>query len=67
MTCTRCGLDIEGELTRCNSGCMCGGREGRFMKDGLRIASVYGDSAHHESTDTCIAALKDRIAFLERK
>lgn len=67
MRCTRCGLDIEGELTRCNVECMCGGKEGRIVKDGLRIASVYGDSAHHEGVNMCLEALKDRIAFLERK
>lgn len=65
MKCVRCDQEIEGEISRCNEGCMCGGKQGRITKDGLFVGRINGDEAVHVVWDFCLAAMKHRIAALE--
>jgi hypothetical protein len=68
MKCTRCELEIEGEISRCHESCMCGGKEGRITHGGVVIARIYGygnDEALHVTENTCIQALKHRVMALE--
>jgi hypothetical protein len=66
MKCVRCDQEIDGELIRCSTNCLCGGKEGRIVKDGITIARVaFNDDVCHIVPETCIEALKHRIMALE--
>jgi len=73
MICVNCQMEIEGEVERC--GCtVCNGSEGRIMLNGQMVGRIYKDTAFHSDGDSvtggllrgCIAALKGRIAELEK-